>query len=160
MTFSGEGDAQRWLVLFASSDGGKSWKADRATPVGKGSGWQATTVAGSELITITSSEGRTKLAIVSKGETGPGLTKAGEIPGASSVDQLSFATTDSGWASAGGKLWLTVDGGATWAEITPQNARRQWAARSDHGRVGRTAEHSQVWRADNTDGYREHSPGV
>jgi hypothetical protein len=125
VTFSGAEGTQSKLVLFATDDGGKSWRPDRLLPItGETSDGQwPSTVADSELITVSSIDNqRPKLTMVSAARQV--VSKEAEIPSVSGVKQLSFASRDRGWVLTGDKLWLTVDGGASWNDVTPHAATR------------------------------------
>lgn len=122
VTFSAAEGTPSELVLFASDDGGNSWRLDREIPliskisIGQ---WIPSTVADSELITVSSSDHLSpKLTRVSPGNKV--VTMAAVIPGGRGVDHLSFASPDRGWAAAGDRLLLTVDGGASWTDVTPR----------------------------------------
>lgn len=121
VTFSGPEGTQSELVLFTSDDGGNSWRSDGAIPLGSeiSEGWVPSTVADSELITVSSSDHqRPKLTRVSPGNKF--VTKDAVIPSGPGVDHLSFASPERGWVSAGDRLLLTVDGGASWTDVTPR----------------------------------------
>jgi hypothetical protein len=109
------------VVLFATADGGVTWKPDRVL-----SGSQA----GSQGAVVASAVADSTWVIGRVPRHGtPRLTKLG--PGASATDttmpapeesgvrQMSFATASQGWVASGGKLLATNDGGATWTDITP-----------------------------------------
>jgi photosystem II stability/assembly factor-like uncharacterized protein len=108
-------------VLFATADGGVTWKPDRVL-TGLHEHQQGAVVV-SAMADSTWITGR-----VPRHGT-PQLTKLG--PGASATDstmpapeesgvsQMSFATASQGWVLNGVKLLSTNDGGATWADITP-----------------------------------------
>jgi len=110
------------VVLFATEDGGVTWKPDRVL-AGLHEA-QTGAVVVSAIVDSTWITGR-----VPKGGM-PQLTKLG--PGASATDttmpapeesgvfQMSFATASQGWVVTNeSKLLSTNDGGATWTDITP-----------------------------------------
>jgi photosystem II stability/assembly factor-like uncharacterized protein len=118
------------MLLMATSDGGKSWKRDRAlTNVDEK--WRdryaSTTVAGSEWIFASVLEHRPVLTKVGAGETIDASKEAtasdrhyGE------PRDVSFATSTQGWVIVGdGDLLSTTDGGTTWTDITPGPKRPQ-----------------------------------
>ncbi len=110
------------VVLFATEDGGVSWKPDRVlTGLHE---HQMGAVVVSAVADSTWITGR-----VPRHGGVPQLTKLGPgasvtdttmpAPEESGVSQMSFATASRGWVVAGGKLMATNDGGATWTDITP-----------------------------------------
>jgi photosystem II stability/assembly factor-like uncharacterized protein len=110
------------VVLFATEDGGVTWKPDRVLTGLREHQTGATvesTVAGSTWIT-----GRVpKNGLPQLSKLGPGASATDTTmpaPEESGISQISFATASQGWVlTVYGKLLATNDGGATWTDITP-----------------------------------------
>jgi photosystem II stability/assembly factor-like uncharacterized protein len=121
VTYTGAGDDKAASVLFATGDGGRTWKPDRILlnlAPGIAGDHQFSTMAGSTWIhsfsTIRSEHRLMKLA-----------PKSGTTDGANSDlnhhnCDLSFITPDEGWMNCSGNLSATIDGGATLRDITPR----------------------------------------
>ncbi len=122
VTYSGGNGDKSASVLFATTDGGRTWKLDRIlTNLAESSTGDTTslTVVGSTWI----------LSLAHHG-TGPKLMKlppmSGTTDGAEAdIDGnkcgLSFLTPDEGWMNCSGTLSSTIDGGASWTAITPRH---------------------------------------
>jgi len=136
VTYSGSDGAKSAVVLFATVDGGHSWKADRTlTNLEESSEGRRlpSTVADSTWLTARVSAYKPKLIALSAGAR----ERAGIGPWSASsgyweIFQLSFVTPKQGWVIqdsghqgtvlmrvGDGKLLSTTDGGATWTDITP-----------------------------------------
>ena len=120
-------EKQPTLVLFASNNGGQTWAQDATLP--NYTSVSETTVAGSTWITATISGTTltlTKIALGAIPANGPATTVSaniGRISGGSASSQLSFANDSQGWMLAAGNLLATTNGGVTWTDITPVQAR-------------------------------------
>jgi photosystem II stability/assembly factor-like uncharacterized protein len=114
-----DADAQSAIVLFSSTDGGKSWAEDRIlqnlTEVSTGEVIPST-MAGSNWIVIAKPRsGGNKIESVARNSKVKNLADIG-----SGVSELSFLDGLRGWAIDGNsRLISTSDGGTTWAEVTP-----------------------------------------
>jgi len=118
VTFSGseEGSA---FVLFATSDSGRTWKADRVLPnMPDTSPGEITpsAVADSILMVATWSGGEANLASVAPSGAMSHIKLSGALK---AVSSLSFADHLHGWAATLHGMYSTSDGGATWTDITP-----------------------------------------
>ncbi|GEM_PF-3015341 len=107
------------LVLFATEDGGKSWRQDRALPrlpgtftaIAAGSAWIA---AHSEAM------GRsTTLRLYSEGSDRSVTTSTAVVSSAGHAMQLSFVTRTEGWINMSDRLLATKDSGNTYSDMTP-----------------------------------------
>jgi photosystem II stability/assembly factor-like uncharacterized protein len=118
VTYSGPDGSRSALVLFATDDGARVWRADRVLPhLGETSPGQRvpSTVVGAALIAATTSGGTVTLALVSTdGEVG--WIRSGRFK---EPPDLSFADKSHGWASSRNGMFSTTDGGASWTEVTP-----------------------------------------
>jgi probable HAF family extracellular repeat protein len=122
VTYSGGFREKSAAVLFATDDGGRTWKPDRIlSNLAESSVGEVTssTVAGSSWIHSFTLHG-----------SQPTLMKlppmSGTTDGASSEVNynncgLSFRTPMEGWANCSGNLSSTIDGGASWTSITPRH---------------------------------------
>lgn len=130
VTYSGgEGDKSA-AALFATNNGGRSWKPDRIiTDLDETSRGQRLpcTVADSTWITAAVSDHRPVLRAL-----GPNAKVRGNVDlqshrsGYFQAYQLSFASPSEGWVVVGdGELLSTTDAGATWSDITPGPKRQR-----------------------------------
>jgi photosystem II stability/assembly factor-like uncharacterized protein len=116
----GKGDKSA-AVLFATSDGGKTWQVDRIlSNLAESSVLDKvfSTVAGSTWIHSFATNGNqpTLLKLVPGSGTTDGASARLNYYGC----RLSFVTPDEGWISCSGKLSSTNDGGNTWTSIAPR----------------------------------------
>jgi len=113
------------MVLFATEDGGRTWKPDRMVAnlddTDARNQYHSSAVVGSDWIFAASSGHH---AVLTK--LGPGAridtstATAASRPHYGEIDDVSFATPADGWAIVGdGELISTSDGGATWTTLTP-----------------------------------------
>jgi photosystem II stability/assembly factor-like uncharacterized protein len=108
--------------LFATEDGGVTWKPDRIL-TGLQQAQQGARVH-SVVVDSTWIAGRApRRGLPQLSKLGPGASATDSTmpaPEASGVSQMSFATASQGWVvTVYGKLLSTNDGGATWTDITP-----------------------------------------
>jgi len=117
---------RRTLVLLATSDGGRTWKADRTVAnlpqneISK-SQYSSSTVVGSDWIFAAASH---DYPVLTKLGPGARVDASAEAPASRpryhEIRKLSFATSAQGWViDEYGSLVATRDGGATWTNITP-----------------------------------------
>lgn len=124
VTFSGGEDVKSAAVLFATGDGGQSWRPDRILanlrrmPVGN---FVPSTMAGSAWITANVSD----YAHPTLTTLGPGARVKASFDaswGYYGTSQLSFVTPAEGWLllnDDGGTFLSTTDGGVTWNTVNP-----------------------------------------
>jgi photosystem II stability/assembly factor-like uncharacterized protein len=124
VTYSGGGGARSAAVLFATDDGGRSWKPDRilANLEEATEGQRLpSTVADSTWITARASAHQPTLTPLSVGtRVRATIDPVSHFSGYFQVDQLSFTTATQGWLlDISGNLLSTTDGGATWTSLLP-----------------------------------------
>lgn len=111
------------LVLFATEDGGRSWKP--ATMLAHLPDTPTThfTVAGSSLINVSASEHTIALTAATRGGK---ISRSSRVSWRGFASDLSFTDKSHGWMWWTGsilakspRLLSTSDGGATWTDITP-----------------------------------------
>jgi photosystem II stability/assembly factor-like uncharacterized protein len=110
------------VVLFATSDGGQTWKPDRSLtdlPEITAGSMIGSTVVGSEwIIPLASKQQPDGILRLHSGERVPlGSQRGG---GDILACSASFSTPEVGWTNCSGSLSSTVDGGAHWTVITPR----------------------------------------
>ncbi len=119
VTFSGGDGSPSALVLFATDDGGRSWRADRVlsnldeTSFG---GKVPAAVVDSVLIAATWSRGKVTLATTAPSGDVRRTTLLGPFK---DVRDLNFADSLHGWVTTSNGMFSTGDGGASWTDITP-----------------------------------------
>ena len=133
VTYSGPHDASSAVVLFASGDDGRTWKPDRIL-TNLESGFElASTVVDSNWITARVSAYQPSLTVLRAGaRVRASNARWSNNTGYSQILQLSFVTPIQGWVIqdsghegaalmrvGDGDLLSTIDGGATWTNITP-----------------------------------------
>jgi photosystem II stability/assembly factor-like uncharacterized protein len=120
VTFSGGNGDLSAAVLFATVDGGHTWKPDRIlTNLEETSQGQTIPSAVVESTWITAAVADHKPTLTEFG-AGAGVRTAPFSGYFRGVGQLSFVTPKEGWIIVGdGDLQSTVDGGKTWTDITP-----------------------------------------
>jgi probable HAF family extracellular repeat protein len=122
VTFSGREGSTSALVLFASADGGHTWKSDKVVPnLEETSPGQsiAAAVVDSFLITATVFD-RTTLTLTTMPSRGSDSSMSAHISAvAFAVRQASFVNKSQGWVLTSKGLFATADEGITWANITP-----------------------------------------
>ena len=118
-----QGNGNSAIVLFETTDGGRTWNPIRALTKLYIPGQEATytvEVAGSTVIAATSSRDDSRV-ILSRvgpgGRTDTDISK--DIGGWQGLTylKLSFATPKQGWMLASGYLLSTSDGGASWTKL-------------------------------------------
>jgi photosystem II stability/assembly factor-like uncharacterized protein len=121
VTYSDSEASKSVAVLFATQDGGRTWKQDRIlTNLAESSVGSSirSTVAGSTWIRSFAPHGSqpTLTKILPKS----GTTDGANSPVNSYNCDLSFLTPSEGWMNCSGNLTSTIDGGASWTTITPR----------------------------------------
>ncbi len=123
VTYSGGSGSPSAAVLFATSDGGRTWNPDRILAnleeqsLGHSipsavvdSAWITAIENRQPILTVLRSGGRMRASI------DPGSNYSGYFK----AIQLSFATPTQGWVTVGdGYLMSTTDGGNSWTELLP-----------------------------------------
>jgi photosystem II stability/assembly factor-like uncharacterized protein len=124
------------IVLFATEDGGRTWKPDRMVTNlddNARNQYHSSTVVGSDWIFAASSEHHPALTKLGPGARIDATADAtASRPLYAEIDEVNFATPTQGWAIVGdGYLMSTTDRGATWTALTPG---RQPHVIQPHGR--------------------------
>jgi photosystem II stability/assembly factor-like uncharacterized protein len=118
------GGHQSATVLFATDDGGRSWKQDRVLSnlekTSAGRRVQSAVVGDIWLIAKVSDHRPILTALRAGAKMRATIDPASHMSGYLGVDQLSFVTPSQGWVLVDAELLSTGDGGATWADITPK----------------------------------------
>jgi|GEM_PF-545586 len=113
------------MVLFATQDGGRTWKPDRMVAklddTDARNQYHSSAVVGSDWIFAASSGHHAVLTKLGPGaRVDTSTATAASRPHYGEIDDVSFATPADGWAIVGdGELISTTDGGATWTALTP-----------------------------------------
>jgi photosystem II stability/assembly factor-like uncharacterized protein len=117
------------LVLFATGDGGRTWKEERilsTLPV-----IYSSDLTGSILVAAHSEQVKaprngaehriaaTKLSLYTLGPNQDRTSNSVEVSSQGASMQLSFVDGDQGWANLTDRLLATRDAGNTWADVTP-----------------------------------------
>jgi photosystem II stability/assembly factor-like uncharacterized protein len=109
-------------VLFATEDGGKTWRSDRIfsnlLPSSIVDSSFSTTVVDSTW--MRSFAAKDPQPILMKLRSGSGTTDGAGARLNYSSCVISFVTQDVGWGNCSGTLSSTVDGGANWTDISPR----------------------------------------
>jgi hypothetical protein len=108
-------------VLFATGDGGRTWKPDRmVTQEYDSREYGEPVVVDSAWLFVNVSDHHPAIKTIAKGEqinaNGEAATTVSRYTDAG---KLSFVSTAQGWVIVDGELLSTTDGGATWTDITP-----------------------------------------
>jgi photosystem II stability/assembly factor-like uncharacterized protein len=114
------------MVLFATEDGGRTWKATgvlRDSEPDSPSAVIPAAVADSTLLTAVISR-PTRMVVARIAPDGRVGTASGPAP-FGIPDQFSFADAQHAWAYDGGGVFSTSDGGETWTNISPIASLRQ-----------------------------------
>jgi photosystem II stability/assembly factor-like uncharacterized protein len=112
------------LGLLATSDGGQTWKLDRAVvnmDEASLNRFRNSTVAGSQWIFASSFNHMPELTKLDAGMRFDASPKADPAYGKyNAARQISFVNAKEGWVVIGdGQILSTIDGGKTWTDITP-----------------------------------------
>jgi photosystem II stability/assembly factor-like uncharacterized protein len=118
------GGHQSSAVLFATDDGGRSWKQDRVLAgleqTSEGHRVQSSIVGDVWLIAKVSNHRPIITALRAGARMRAAIDPASHSSGYFGVDQISFITPSQGWVLVDAELLSTTDGGATWTDITPK----------------------------------------
>jgi photosystem II stability/assembly factor-like uncharacterized protein len=121
--YSGGVGVKPATVLFATVDGGRTWRPDRMVTNQEdgASKYETSTVVHSAWIFAAVLDHRPILTSVGSGEKIDASADAAKgVSHFKVARQLSFATPTQGWVIDGnGDLLSTTDGGATWTTLTP-----------------------------------------
>lgn len=113
----------KWLTLFITGNGGRTWTVVGSLTDLPPVGTVPAVTVDSKLLAGWVTH-RTKIALTAVGAQGRKRTTVGAIhvkgPRIPSVNALSFRDPETGWVIAGGRLYSTTDGGATWTDVTPK----------------------------------------
>ena len=117
------------LVLFATDDGGKTWRQDRT--LSRLPDIHSSDVADSVLIATHSEQKKegqngtvtTALSLFTLGPDRSVVRNTSEVSSQGAATQLSFVGRDQGWANLSDRLFATRDAGKTWVDVTPGGAR-------------------------------------
>ncbi len=119
-TYQDFGEKKSSCVLFATEDGGRTWRKDRILSNLIAGEKVASTVAGSTWILPFAPTGSQPALVKLR----PNQEKAAAIHNSSgdfNSCKLSFLTPNEGWMNCSGTLSSTIDGGASWTAITPRH---------------------------------------
>jgi photosystem II stability/assembly factor-like uncharacterized protein len=119
------GGHQSAAVLFATDDGGRSWRPDRILSnleeTSDGNRVQSTVVGDIWLIAKVADHRPILTALRAGARMRATIDPASHLSGYFGTDQPSFVTPSQGWILVDhAQLLSTTDGGATWTDITPK----------------------------------------
>jgi photosystem II stability/assembly factor-like uncharacterized protein len=121
VTYTGRQSA---AVLFATDDGGRSWKPERILSgleeSAGGHRVQSAVVGGIWLIAKVSDHRPTLTALRAGARMRASIDPASHSSSYFGANQMSFVTPSKGWVLVDAELLSTMDGGATWTDITPK----------------------------------------
>jgi photosystem II stability/assembly factor-like uncharacterized protein len=111
------------LILFKTSDEGRTWKPDRTVSNLDDDAWgkySSSTIVGSDWIFAAASDDVPVLTKVSAGASIDGSANADAArPKYKMIRQINFTSPTQGWViTSDGELRSTTDGGATWTNIS------------------------------------------
>lgn len=119
VSYRGPGGSKSAAVLFATVDGGRTWKPDRILSNLVDAETVNYTVIGSTWIVPFAPQGTHATLMKLRANdrlTAPVHRSSGDFRSC----ELSFSTSDEGWANCSGILSSTIDGGSNWTEIAPR----------------------------------------
>jgi photosystem II stability/assembly factor-like uncharacterized protein len=118
------GGHQSAVVLFATDDGGRTWKQDRVLSnleeTSEGHRVQSAVVGDIWLIAKVSDHRPILTALRAGARMRATIDPASHSSGYFGANQISFVTPSQGWVLVDAELLSTTDGGATWTDITPK----------------------------------------
>lgn len=115
-------------IVYATNDGGNSWRRDRAFQLGVGRNVELFAMAGSTLMLVPMPDPRIpgRYSLISVGSGGEVGNPSSDIlradtPPEDQLQGLAFVNATSGWVSTkAGGLLSTEDGGAAWKSVGPR----------------------------------------
>jgi photosystem II stability/assembly factor-like uncharacterized protein len=115
---------QSAAVLFATDDGGRSWKPDRILSgleeTSEGHRVQSAVVGDTWLIAKVSDRRPVLTTLRAGARMRATIDPASHSSAYFGANQMSFVTPSQGWVLVDAELLSTTDGGATWTDITPK----------------------------------------
>jgi photosystem II stability/assembly factor-like uncharacterized protein len=118
------GGRQSYAVLFATDDGGRTWKQDRVLSnleeTSEGHRVQSAIVGDIWLIAKVSDHRPIITTLRAGARMRATLDPASHSSGYFGIDQISFVTPSHGWVLVDAELLSTTDGGTTWTDVTPK----------------------------------------
>ena len=122
VTYTGGSGDTSAVVLYATTDGGHTWRSDRIlanlAPEASPASSKFSTVASSTWIHSFATKGTKPM--LKKLPPNSGTTNGAYLSLNSYNCDLSFLTKDEGWMNCAGELSSTIDGGASWTSIAPR----------------------------------------
>jgi photosystem II stability/assembly factor-like uncharacterized protein len=119
VTYSDYGASKSVAVMYATKDGGRTWKQDRLLSNLAEEETVESTVAGSVWILPFAPPGQ-QLTLVKLLSGDKIAATAHKDNGDFNNCELSFLTVNDGWMNCSGSLSSTIDGGSSWANISPR----------------------------------------
>ncbi len=117
------GDEKSAEALFATTDGGRTWRVDRVLtnldPSTAERSSPSALVGSTWLFSFAPDGSQTTLVKIHPNEKRIATANKNGHDGFNGCE-LSFLTADEGWMNCSGILSSTIDGGASWASITPR----------------------------------------
>ncbi|HMD76247.1 MAG TPA: glycoside hydrolase domain-containing protein [Terracidiphilus sp.] len=119
VTYSDSEASKSVAVMYATQDGGRTWKLDRILSNLAEGETVRSTVAGSTWVLPFAPVG-SEPALVKLFPGGRTAAATHTSSGTFNLCGLSFLTPDEGWMNCSSGLSSTIDGGATWTAIAPR----------------------------------------